>query len=438
MNKLLLVLFTSLTISWATLIPTVCPNSDVYSIIRHQKVLCPPVDPQQGRLWSSEEAFTTELFSILEQIQDFSHIGDQKEILVKFAENLAKDMGIKKVRIITSHRNSGNLVYRVEDRSKNPLFYVKIMQKDPREFFDEILGIYLLDNLKYCKLQGIEILALGKYEDKKSKTFHVMIAESVAPGKLIEDYIHEAIKLKAGSEERKEAFFEIAKIMKIFGKALADFHTKKQTTNQGLHPQYEKSFFTLCQQVTNLLDKYPQKGLTSGDLWHLYQTHLSRLKVKKLNWSFTHGDSNLGNFFFDNDTNEITVIDLPTAKPSIGKDLHPIGIAAEDYTNIIDQLELRKLIGLQKDEVLLLSSGFKKGYEQSVFTIPSLEEIEFFQFVCMLKRLLSTLGNLEVKAIGAKKAGYMVRAETIEWLKKDKEESFAHLNDKTKPFLTIS
>ena len=396
----------------------------------HQKVLCPPVDPQQGRLWSSEDSFDKELAQPLENIQDLSDSGSKKQILIDFAQNIANDMDIGQIRLITSHRNSGNLVYRVENKSKTPVFYVKVMQKDQREFFDEILGIHLLNTLKYCKLQGVEILSVAKYVDKETKKTHVLIAESVAPGKLLEDYVHEALKLKVGTEERKEAFFKIAKIMKIFGKALADFHTKKQISMQGLHPQYEKSFFELCQTVTNLLDKYPQKGLTSGDLWHLYQTHLTKLRTKRVAWSFTHGDSNLGNFFFDKETSEITTIDLPTTKPSIGRGLQPIGNAAEDYTNIFDQLELRRLIGLQKDEELLLGNAFEKGYEQAAFVVPSIEEIEFFQFVCMLKRLLSTLGNLEAKAQDAKKAGYVVRAETIEWLKQDKEASFAHLNDK--------
>lgn len=308
-----------------------------------------------------------------------------EESLIAFAEatlcTSEKNFTLKKIHSnIRGTGLSGSSVYKILDCDGNCALIVKVIPFHEGSFLKEVAGLNLISSLALKRLKTAIILGMG-YIEHLDQTKSYLIAESVAAGKNIDDYLIKIVMMSRVCVPRTAAIEEAREMFFHFGRALGELHGIKDRGYGPLHPLLQEHCSQSCQQGIQAI----REKLQREDLACLLENKYSILQEYMLNpglrYSFMHGDAQFANYFYDQDNALITIIDMPASAISIAQSLAPIGSGVYDYAKILEHLEMRTLFGLTEEEMHFLKLSFNQGYMASGMLPPTDYQLEFFTLV---------------------------------------------------------
>ncbi len=320
-------------------------------------------------LMNSEEMWRQKIVQhserCLEWLPDLSSEGSMIAAAAALAQSALETEGPLELRDLKGERPgvglSGNRVIRVSTHEKKGCI-IKVMPLRKAEFLQEVLMTDLLQQLKLSHLQAISLLGSAQWRDPLTGEVCILLAQSLAPGVAIESKIIDLMLMPRVTTRRIALFTELQQIFFQLGMGLGQLHQPKSHHMGAPHPLLHAEWLRIGSALPE--NQEIQQLLIEG--W-------GALSSREVQFSFTHGDAHFSNYFF-HPKEGITAIDLFTGARSVGSGRKPIGIAAYDVARVLEQLQMRTLFGVTREESQELFRFFQQGYLASgASAIPSHE-----------------------------------------------------------------
>jgi hypothetical protein len=104
-------------------------------------------------------------------------------------------------------------------------------------------------------------------------------------------------------------------------------------------------------------------------------------------YTYSHGDTNLGNLFYDEMSDRISFIDLYALHQSVDIHGNPLSDPIMDLVRIEDGLHNKAANLLTADEIETILSSFYNAYETLGGTVPDERHLLFYRTFISLRRL---------------------------------------------------
>jgi hypothetical protein len=217
-----------------------------------------------------------------------------------------------------------------------------------------------------------------------------LLLESAAMGKRLDQYLIALGKEKPGSIEREEKLKIAEMVFKRFGESLALLHSEKSEEKKPLHPSILSKFDDKFNKVLKeqfIVDEMSKYFSLSQLVSYVSEVKNAALQVP-LFYTYSHGDSNLGNIFYDDLTDSISFIDLYAMHQSIDISGAPISDPLIDLVRTEDGF--RKMAGnlLSAEEIETLLTSFYTAYERIGGAVPNKQHLAFYKTYTNLWRLI--------------------------------------------------
>jgi hypothetical protein len=295
---------------------------------------------------------------------------------------------------------SGNCTFMIQDTNKIPILVVKAFQ-NPYEtnnfccFVKEASAFDIASSLPNKELNLILIKSVGRcIIDKKDFTLATL---SLAPGKMLNDYVTQMIAHPHNSKERQTAFNEIKNAIYKLGKAFAELHNTRTGQNCSLHRTFKHYILESYRKTLKRLDK-DNHEIPVKKLKNCFHDLLNQIETQKITRSFSYGDAHFGNIMYEPTKEIITLIDLASLHGSADQELNPIGTPALDYSRMLDTIRMYTLYGLTLDESDTLETSFRNGYVDNNGIMPTPLEMKFFTLFNSIWLLGWLLKQIEKKS----------------------------------------
>lgn len=294
---------------------------------------------------------------------------------------------------------SGDPVFYVQEPSGNIIAIAKgFLSKDARnELAQEMRAQQMLGNLGLQESTTPQGLGVGMCsvlvkEQVRGKETLVekrcfLMLQTVAPGQGVDDYLAAV----GTSDERTQAMEAAKAAVKQTAKALAELHKAKASTEAT--PITSKLITDHLAMKLNILENNAKTlslpGIDFKNLKRATITSPTPLRVfsERISGEFlarpgqgsiNHGDAHPGNFFYDADTNKVTMIDLP-ASSSTYDGTNGLMSSAWDSQNFISKIAHNRTKGMTTQEVRQLERTFKDAYHEAlggtILTTPEAEKL---------------------------------------------------------------
>ncbi len=322
----------------------------------------------------------------LEWMPDLSTEGSMIAAATTLAKKTLQTEALVELRDLKGERPgvglSGNRVIRARTAQGRGCI-VKVMPLCNAEFLQEVLMTNLLQRLNLSHLRTISLLDVAQWRDPATGEICILLAQSIAPGVAIESKIIDLMLMPRVTIKRVELLTELKNIFYKLGMGLGQLHRAESRRGGTPHPLLYAEWL----RIDQALPENPEIRKLLLDGW-------SSLSSQGVQLSFTHGDAHFSNYFFDSE-HGITSIDLFTGARSIGSGRKPIGIAAYDVARVLEQLQMRTLFGVTREESRELFTLFQRGYLASgASPIPS-HELRACLLAHHAKFISSFLGKLD-------------------------------------------
>ena len=206
-------------------------------------------------------------------------------------------------------------------------FVAKTTERQVAEIARDISSRELLKSLDLKQSNLTELQAVGQYQIEKSDVKHTLSIQTAAKGESLASFI---------KEFKTEDVAKIQGLLKQSARAFAELHLKNQHLATPLKKPVILLHFELFEKIIRRITEDLQKGLkirlTEAQLRSVYQ------KIKDSidgNWglsSYCHGDCHLDHLFFEQSSNQLTLIDTPSFLASIDSGRRPIGFSPYDFS----------------------------------------------------------------------------------------------------------
>ena len=332
------------------------------------------------------------LQNLLSQLPE---IGQSREDLAQFAANrLGKEpdqvklINIKELKQEGATGVSGAPVFFLLDNQGKKIATVKLFS-NLDEFARELSALQRFEEEGFQVIKSPQNLGVAK-----SGELGVLVS-SVAPGAAIDDYLQ---RLGAATGDNRNTELERTKqAVKGNARALSELHSV-------LGGQVSERFW---QQHINAVRDIEGKLSTivrEGNLLSLDESWLHDKIEQVINdaianpglASLVHGDAHPGNFFWDEQTQQLTAIDTPTMHYSMGEGGELIGAAARDYGNFYQKLAHFGInYALSLAEVEELQQAFADEYQGEM---PA-AAVKFFRVRAGLGELMKAIATDDERVI---------------------------------------
>ncbi len=286
------------------------------------------------------------------------------------------------VTIVDYHRNATSpertLIFFVYNSSKKLVTIIKAFH-ERMSFVKGFSSLWMLYNLNLKFSTTVAPLGIGKTM-KNGKPIY-LLAESVAPGKTIQEVIFDLKKTRG--EERKQQFLIVKTAIGRLAQAIAELHFKP-FEKTGVKPFRSEGLASLAP----ICDPLPMENLIKHEVSIDFKVINEFLKdldkcitlflPEKV---FAHGDLNWVNVFYEPTTNQLTFIDLITFHRCIDKNGEP---AAPYYTALRDfYTGYRRLDGsnrtvFTKAELRICEENYRNIYTKGVAISDDEKMIELY------------------------------------------------------------
>ncbi|MCE5318369.1 MAG: phosphotransferase [Parachlamydia sp.] len=294
---------------------------------------------------------------------------------------------------------SGDPVFTVRGTTGNIIAIAKgFLSKDAKnEFAQEMRAQQFLGNLGLQESTtpqglGVGMCSVMVREEVRGKETFVekrcfLMLQSVAPGQGVDDYLAEV----GTSDDRTQAMETAKSAVKQTAKALAELHQAK--ANQEATPITSKQITTHLSQKLSILENHAKTlslpgidfknlkraTITSPSFVRVFSEQISREFLSHPGkGSILHGDAHPGNFFYDAETNKLTMIDLPSSSPTYDG-TNGLMSSAWDSQNFVFKIANNRMNGMTSKEVSELERTFKDTYREalrgSILTTPEAEKL---------------------------------------------------------------
>ena len=254
-------------------------------------------------------------------------------------------------------------------------------------FLPEVSAIDMVRALQLKKVipieqHGMAICLVGKEE-------WGLLLETAAPGVRLDQYLRDINKEDKESAKRQECLEIALKAFKRVGTCLACLHAKHASETSTV----PKNLLTKCEDKLALILKNPfiVDKLSKHVDMDAFVKYVNEVKgnaqLVKIHCNYIHGDTHMGNIFYDVSTDCCSFIDLGGLHRSIDVRGEPISHATMDLTQIEDSLGF--YAGrLTEQEMLAVREAFYSGYQEAGGEIPDIRLTDFYTLYFKLRRLV--------------------------------------------------
>lgn len=285
---------------------------------------------------------------------------------------------------------SHDIVYLVQDQKGEVRYIVKAFQypcQPGGKFIPEISAIDLIKNMRLPNVVPVEPLAFAICHDGNEEWG--LLLESTAPGKRLDQYMLVLAKQGNGTIERGQ-YLELAKFaFKRMGETIGLLHSIKPTPSLPLHAlilaKYEDKVSRVLKDsfIINTLSKHFS---TAQFIQYVENIKTQAMQVPLFH-TYAHGDTNLGNVFYDHDKDTISFIDLQGMHQSVDITGQPISDAVIDLVRTQDSLRRKAAACLTENEIETLITSFYLGYK-SVTPLPDKVHFHFYETYIKIGKLI--------------------------------------------------
>ncbi len=328
-------------------------------IIFNFAVASPAVDQamEQAKLLRGQEDVAI-LEEAVSQIFDY---GEQERLENAIEQLLKKELALENFSLINSKETdffgkSKDEVFFVRDLQTGALQYVVKAFQNPETFsgrlLPELSAMALLQELPQETFKPVIPLAVG--QSRWNSINYGLLVQSVAPGVRIDQYVLD--------HDLKEAIH----MFRIIGKNFA-----------ALHAGDPSLVATLSEEVQGKLRKH-YEALLNPEILPLVEDKLDFSKLKKevervleevasLSFvrSYQHESAHVRNIFFDEETDQVTFIDVAKMHPSIDSEGNPLLDPVCDLVRLQESLNHQMVGILTQDEMDQLILALYDGYREA-------------------------------------------------------------------------
>jgi hypothetical protein len=287
---------------------------------------------------------------------------------------------------------SQDKVFLLYDQEEHLKYAVKIF-RNPRlqisKFLPEISALDLIAQLQLPHVNPIEPLAAALCECAGDS--YGVLLETAATGLRVDQYVYAIANQSDGSKERKMVLKSAERAFWRMGESLAHLHS---IHTEDVHPLPCAIMEKMDAKIRDVqANAFIVSSLSDYVLLDTFRTYLDLVKeqVKPIRISLTyqHGDSHLGNMFYDESQDKFYFIDNALLYKSVDIQGNPLLDGSSDVIRA-DEHFRRKAFGfLKQQETEHLVSIFYWGYQNVSGTLPDARLTAFYRAYHKLGRLLS-------------------------------------------------
>jgi hypothetical protein len=287
---------------------------------------------------------------------------------------------------------SHDIVFLIKDNEGTICFVVKAFQNPhllSGRLLPEISAMDLIQNMQLPGVTPIESIACGICHDA-TDTWGLLL-ESAAKGQRLDQYMHALGKELIGSIQRKYFLDSAAEAFARMGESLAQLHSRTSPEKLPLHPLILSKFDDKTSKI--LADDFIVTTLTEYFPVSQLQHYVQKVKNEAINTpllhTYAHGDTNMGNIFYDPITDTITFIDLYAMHQTADIHGNPLGDPLIDLVRAVDGIRKTAVKEkLTEEETEFLIKILYSAYKRISGEIPSDVHIRFYKTYISLWRLL--------------------------------------------------
>ncbi len=301
------------------------------------------------------------------------------------------EFSIIDARTTEFYGKSHDIVFLVQDKEGHVRYIVKAFENCcllSGRFLPEISAMDLIQQMPLKGVVAIEPLAVAICHEKNTEWG--LLLESVAPGKRLDQYVLALGEVKTKTTGRKQRL-EVAKTaFQRMGESLAQLHTIKSAKKMPLHASIQAKYDDKLNKV--LKEPFIVKELSKHFTLQQFLNHVNEVKKAAMQvplfYTHAHGDTNLGNVFYDDETDSISFIDLFGLHQSVNIKNQPISDPIIDLVRTEDGFRKKAASLLTADEIKILLSSFYTAYKASGGTIPDERHLRFYKTYINMWRLI--------------------------------------------------
>lgn len=288
------------------------------------------------------------------------------------------------VRTTEFYGKSHDIVFLVLENDKIK-YVVKAFQNPCQltgRFLAEISAMDLIQTLALPGIVPVQPIAFAICHEGNNEWGFLL--ETAAIGQRVDGFLY----------DKSEGCFEIAKtVFRDVGASMALLHSIKSNKKLPLHPNiitnYDDKFRKLCKEPLIIQE------LSKICTLEQFQKKVAQIKSDALQiplfHTYAHGDTNLGNIFYDHISRQTAFIDLYALHRSIDINGLPIADPTIDLLRIEDSLNKKALKNLTDIEINELLDAFYAGYLDQGGVRPHKKHILFYKtYISMWKMILGS------------------------------------------------
>lgn len=268
------------------------------------------------------------------------------------------------------------------------------LNKSKNQFFKivhELSGNDALKKLNPSKFDLVNFTSLTKYT--LNGTDYLMLDMPLKKGKEVRKFFA-LIDQATDATQKREAIDFMKKMLKNLGESLASLHDQSaiqvipsEDYHQAIVGEYKKFF-------QNELFIYEERGGLESDLLQKrFDSLIAKYDRGSRLFSYYHGDAHLGNFLYDPESGNITIIDSVKGHLSVDPLGNPISDNQVQDIVKIEQSIMKEVLtyNVSEDIVQELVDAFHEGYEVEACGFIDSSHLEIERFTKALKLLNSSM-----------------------------------------------
>lgn len=260
-------------------------------------------------------------------------------------------------------------MFLIKDSSDKPLAILKTYPESksgPEQFTPLAFSTQLFQSLNLKHSTCVNILGYGR-GTSNNHTIDI-VAMSIAKGFGLDQLI----------QERHPSLHAA---IEAYARAIGELHNLRISPTGNVPKKILRTEQIYLQQYALLIPNH-EKILT------LMMQLLASPEVHSGPFGITHGDADPTNFFYDPDSDQLTMVDLEHLKNSMDDFGHPTDLIGAEYARILCGLDkVARLRDYSEKETQDLLNHFKKAYHAHIPHIPK-DQVTFFSALFWIRKIL--------------------------------------------------
>jgi uncharacterized membrane protein YheB (UPF0754 family) len=286
---------------------------------------------------------------------------------------------------------SHDMVYLIQDMEGQVRYIVKAFENPctlSGRFLPEISAIELIQEMHLPSIVPVKAIAFSILHDGENQWG--LLLESAAKGKRLDQYVMALGNEQIDTQLREQNFRIAQTAFERFGQSLALLHsvrsTEKMPLNETILSKYDDKFHKV------LKDPFISSKLSEHFSIDQLISYVSEVKNSALQeplfYTYAHGDTNLGNVFYDISKDSISYIDLYAMHQSVNISGEPISDPIIDLVRAEDGFRKMAKNLLNEEEIETLLTSFYTNYVNVGGIIPEKCHLSFYKTYINLWRMI--------------------------------------------------